>query len=203
MLNTSVPAGTSVLQALDREADIETRYGGRFVQSIEGVEGDLGKRRDWFFFVNGIEPGLGAAEVKLRPGDVAWWDHRSWAARMAAPVVVGAFPEPFVHGWQGRRRPVELRLPAGFEEQTMAMRRLLGGSGGSGDPSMFEVVIDGAVEGATLVARRGAADGSPVSFTLRGTERAVRGALEALLSDPAIIRYRYTARFDEGGEIVR
>ena len=171
MLNTSVPAGTSVLQALDRKADIETRYGGRFVQSIEGVEGDLGKRRDWFYFVNGIEPGLGAAEVKLRPGDVAWWDHRSWAARMAEPVVVGAFPEPFVHGWEGRRRPVELRLPAGFEEKGPALRRLLGGSGGSGEPNVFEVVIDEAADGARLVARRGAADGSPVRFTLTGTER--------------------------------
>jgi hypothetical protein len=203
MLNTSVPSGTSVLQALDRKADIETRYGGRFVQSIEGVEGDLGKRRDWFFFVNGIEPGLGAAEVKLRPGDVAWWDHRSWAARMAEPVVVGAFPEPFVHGWQGRRRPVELRLPAGFEENASRLRRLLGGPGGSGEPNVFEVVIDDGAEGASLVARRGARDGSPVLFTLSGTERATRGALEALLGDPTIVRYRYTARFDDGGEVVR
>jgi hypothetical protein len=203
MLNTSVPAGTSVLQALDREADIETRYGGRFVQSIEGVEGDLGKRRDWFFFVNGIEPGRGAAEVKLRSGDIAWWDHRSWAARMAEPVVVGAFPEPFVHGWEGRRRPVELHLPAGFEEDASALRRLLGGPGGSGEPNVFEVVIDEAAEGARLVARRGAADGSPVSFTLEGTERAARGALEALLVDPSIVRYRYTARFDRGGGVVR
>ena len=39
MLTTSVPAGRAVLQALDREADIETRYGGRFVQAIDGVEG--------------------------------------------------------------------------------------------------------------------------------------------------------------------
>lgn len=203
MLNTSVQAGTSVLQALDRKADIETRYGGRFVQSIDGVEGDLGKRRDWFFFVNGIEPGLGAAEVKLRPGDVAWWDHRSWAARMAEPVVVGAFPEPFVHGWQGRRRPVELRLPAGLAEDAPALRLLLGGPGGSGEPNVFEVVIDEAADGATLVARRGAADGSPVSFTLTGTERATGGALDALLRDPTIVRYRYTARFDDGGEVVR
>ena len=202
MLNTSVPAGSSVLQALDREADIETRYGGRFVQSIEGVEGDLGKQRDWFFFVNGIEPGLGAGDVMLRPGDVAWWDHRSWAVRMAEPVVVGAFPEPFVHGWQGRRRPVELRLPAGFEEDAPALRHLLGGPGGSGEPNVFEVVIDEAAGGATLVASRGAADGSAVSFTLTGTQPAASGALDTLIRDPTIVRYRYTARFDEGGEVV-
>jgi hypothetical protein len=96
-----------------------------------------------------------------------------------------------------------LRLPAGFEDDAPALRRLLGGPGGSGEPNVFEVMIDETADGATLVARRGAADGSPVSFMLEGTERAARGALEALLGDPTIVRYRYTARFDKAGEVVR
>ena len=79
ILTAEVPAGLTVLQALDREADIETRYAGRFVQSIGGVEGSLSEKRDWFYFVNGIEPDVGAAEIRLRPGDIAWWDFRSWA----------------------------------------------------------------------------------------------------------------------------
>ena len=45
ILTTTVPAGLTVLQALDREADIETRYGGRYVQAIEGVEGSLARSR--------------------------------------------------------------------------------------------------------------------------------------------------------------
>ena len=50
---------------LDREAEITTRYGGGFVQSIDGLEGalDAGRSLDWFFFVNGIESSTGAAEV--------------------------------------------------------------------------------------------------------------------------------------------
>ena len=32
-----------------------TRYGGRFLQSIDGIYGSLTGQRDWFFFVNGIE----------------------------------------------------------------------------------------------------------------------------------------------------
>ena len=54
----------TVLRMLDREADIETRYGGGFVQSIEGVAGSTeGERRlDWFFYVNGIESPVGSAE---------------------------------------------------------------------------------------------------------------------------------------------
>src|SRR5262245_20405612 len=47
----------TVLRFLDREADIQTRYGGGFVQSIEGLSGGLtgGRSFDWFFYVNGIE----------------------------------------------------------------------------------------------------------------------------------------------------
>ncbi len=91
----TVPAGLTAMQALDRVADVKTRYGGRFVQAIGGAEGSLSGRRDWFYFVNGIEADRSAAEVRLRAGDVEWWDLRSWAnGQMSVPVVVGAWPKP-------------------------------------------------------------------------------------------------------------
>ena len=90
-----VPAGLTGMQSLDRVAKITTRYGGRFVQSIDGVEGSLSARRDWFYFVNGIEADRSAAELRLHAGDVEWWDLRSWAnGEMSVPVVVGAWPKP-------------------------------------------------------------------------------------------------------------
>ena len=56
-------ASETVIRVLDREAEITTRYGGGFVQSIDGVEGDFsdGRSLDWFFFVNGIESSRGSA----------------------------------------------------------------------------------------------------------------------------------------------
>jgi hypothetical protein len=105
LLTRKVPAGLTAMQALDRVADIKTRYGGRFVQAIDGVSGSLSARRDWFYFINGYEADRGAAEYRLRDGDVEWWDYRSWGGRSDEPVVVGAFPEPFLHGYGGRRRP--------------------------------------------------------------------------------------------------
>ena len=102
-----VPAGLTAMQALDRKLDITTRYGGRFVQSISGIEGSASRQRDWFWYVNGIEGSTSAAEYRLHPGDVEWWDYRHWtAATMSIPVVVGAFPEPFLHGFGGKRPPV-------------------------------------------------------------------------------------------------
>ena len=45
----------TVMRVLDRNAAITTRYGGGFVQSIEGLEGEQGDRpHDWFFYVNGV-----------------------------------------------------------------------------------------------------------------------------------------------------
>jgi len=95
----TVPAGLTAMQALDRKLDITTRYGGRFVESIDGVDGSLTRRRDWFFFVDGIEGDRSATEVKLRDGDVEWWDYRSWqGSAMSVPVVVGSYPHPFLRG---------------------------------------------------------------------------------------------------------
>ena len=87
----------TVIRLLDREAEIETRYGGGFVQSIEGVSGGLrdGRSFDWFFFVNGVESPIGAAEAEVRGGDRIWWDYRDWTAAMRTPAVVGSWPEPF------------------------------------------------------------------------------------------------------------
>lgn len=108
LLVEKVPAGLTAMQALRRVAEVKTRYGGRFVQAINGLEGSISARRDWFYFVNGYEGDRSAAEYRLHPGDVEWWDYRSWASGSGRhiPVVVGAFPEPFLHGYGGRRRPV-------------------------------------------------------------------------------------------------
>jgi hypothetical protein len=105
----TVPAGLTAMQALDRVADIKTAYGGRYVQSIDGIDGSAAAMRDWFYFVNGIDADRGAAEYRLHAGDVEWWDYRSWAREPDIPVVVGAFPEPFVHGYGGSTHPAAVR----------------------------------------------------------------------------------------------
>jgi Domain of unknown function (DUF4430) len=202
IVEAQVPAGLTVVQALEREAEIETRYGGRFVQAVNGIEGSLDKRRDWFYFVNGIEPNRGGTELTLRAGDVAWWDFRSWEDTMAQPVVVGAFPEPFLHGWDGKRRPAEVRGPPELSGESAALLRILGGPSGEGDPNVFLLEIDEGAEGALLTAERGPENGSPVTFTLTGSLDAVRAAAAALANDPSLVRFRYEARFDEAGNVV-
>ena len=98
-----VPAGLDGIQAVERKLKVTTRYGGRYLQSIAGVSGSLTNQRDWFFFVNGIEGDRSATDVTLHPGDVLWWDYRRWSgSAMSVPVVLGAYPEPFLHGFPGK-----------------------------------------------------------------------------------------------------
>ncbi len=102
MFTGAVPAGLDGIQAVERKLEVTTRYGGRYLQSIDGISGSLTQQRDWFFFVDGIEGDRSATEVTLHPGDVLWWDYRRWSgASMSVPVVVGSYPEPFLHGFPG------------------------------------------------------------------------------------------------------
>jgi hypothetical protein len=105
-----VSGSETVMRLLQRNAKITTRFGGRFVQSIDGVAGGrhAGRPLDWFYYVNGVEASEGAAAVRLHPGDRVWWDRHDWGAAMRVPAVVGSFPEPFVHGFAGRRLPVRI-----------------------------------------------------------------------------------------------
>lgn len=99
----SVPAGLDGIQVVERKLKVTTRYGGRFLQSINGISGSLTNQRDWFFFINGVEGDRSATEVTLHSGDVLWWDYRRWSgASMSVPVVLGAYPEPFIHGFPGK-----------------------------------------------------------------------------------------------------
>ncbi|HVC86965.1 MAG TPA: DUF4430 domain-containing protein [Gaiellaceae bacterium] len=99
----AVPAGLDGIQAVEQKLKVTTSYGGRFLQSIDGISGSLSAQRDWFFFVNGVEGDRSATEVTLHAGDVLWWDYRRWdAATMSIPVVVGSYPEPFIHGFPGK-----------------------------------------------------------------------------------------------------
>jgi len=117
MLRRTVEAQESdtVMRLLEASATISTRYGGGFVHTIEGVEEEErgGHPHDWFFYVDGVESPVGAAEYRLEGGERIWWDYRDWLATNHVPAVVGSWPAPFVGGYEGERRPVALECEGG------------------------------------------------------------------------------------------
>lgn len=110
-VSEGVSEADTVMRVLERDADIETRYSGGFVQSIEGLEAEEegeGGPTDWFFYVNGVESPVGAAEYSLHGGEAIWWDYHRWAATLHVPAVVGSWPQPFTGGYEGSPHPVSL-----------------------------------------------------------------------------------------------
>jgi hypothetical protein len=103
----SIPGSQTVMRMLERSFKVTTRYGGGFVESIDGHAG-TSSHLDWFYYVNGIEASLGAAGTSVHRGDRIWWDLHDWSATDSIPAVVGSFPEPFIHGVGGRRFPVTI-----------------------------------------------------------------------------------------------
>lgn len=177
LLDEQVPADQTLLRALRSRTDVKTRYGGRFVQAIDGLEGDASRQRDWFWFVNGLTGNTSATEYRLRDGDVAWWDYRDWSGDAETlDVVAGAFPEPFVHGFAGKTRPVALRYAPGRAGDAQRVARTIGATDVAGagtsvptDRHLFE--LGPAAGEARLVARLrapGSGPAAPVRFTYSG-----------------------------------
>lgn len=128
LLRRAVEANESdtAMRVLEGNADIATRYGGGYVQSIEEVEESQrgGRPYDWFFFVDGVESPIGAADYSLRGNERIWWDYRDWSATNHVPAVVGSFPAPFSDGYEGKVRPVAVECLGGGSACAEVRRRL-------------------------------------------------------------------------------
>ena len=120
-------ASETAMRQLQRLRDVETKYSGGFVQSIDGLKGrsSSGRPFDWFFFVNGIESQVGAADVTLHPGDAVWWDLRDWGSATHVPAVVGAWPHPFTGSVDGKKPATRIICsPTAAEECSQAEKAL-------------------------------------------------------------------------------
>lgn len=98
--------GISALAVLQSVAEIETKYGGSFVSSINGISSEYGRpnsnKEDWFFYINGISANMGAGDYIFSAGDVEHWDFRNWGYHQFIPAIIGDYPQPFLSGYSGR-----------------------------------------------------------------------------------------------------
>jgi Domain of unknown function (DUF4430) len=159
-----VAPGESAMTALRTVASVATADGGRFVSGIDGLAGNR-STRDWFFFVNGIQSDVGATDVTLHPGDRMWWDRRPYSPShaMNVPAVIGSYPEPFVHGWGGRR-PAHVQVSG---STTLARALQAAGAPVGSGPSPWRVLVGPAPALARDPAYRQARGGALVEVAAR------------------------------------
>lgn len=160
---------TTALDGLQMVASVETKYGGGFVSSIEGIssqyEGTDKTKEDWFFYINGISLSTGAGGYILRDGDSEHWDYHDWSFRQFIPAIIGDFPEPFVHGIRGVVYPTVVAYQSGWEEEARQIADRLRGLRGLGVPDVtcrsFDELSAGDKETSNLVLV-GTSDFAPV-----------------------------------------
>jgi hypothetical protein len=163
-----VPAGLTAMQGLSRVAKVETRYGGRYVRGVDGVR-ERGQTA-WFYYVNGYLADRSAAEYKLHAGDVEWWDYRSWNDPAQDPVVLGAFPQPFLNGYDGKRRRTVIQTPNSAQVQALARRlhATVTSNSRNGRGTNLIEVLPGKKLAARLEFTGSTSPGSPVRLMFRG-----------------------------------
>jgi hypothetical protein len=120
-----IESGTDAMTALQSVAEVETKYGGGFVQAITAggseYESDASNQLDWFYYINGISLNTGAKDYLLRDGDVEQWDLRDWSYRQFVPAIIGAFPQPFLNGVGGEAKPTAVVYDAPFAGEAGAL----------------------------------------------------------------------------------
>ncbi len=104
----SIDPGSTALQVLQQVSNVSTSYGGGFVEAIENISsqynGGAGEKTDWFYFVNGMLAPQGAQYYMMHNGDVVRWDYHPWDSPRRCTALIGEFPEPFLHGFQGMNK---------------------------------------------------------------------------------------------------
>ncbi len=107
--NLKIDSSKSVMNILQDNLQVDTAYGGSFINSINGMKsgytntsGDKKQKMDWFYYVNGIMTAVGAGDYIPVKGDNIWWDYHSWGNTTFTPAVIGAFPQPFLNGYENK-----------------------------------------------------------------------------------------------------
>jgi len=128
-----VPQGTSAMDALKLVSEVETAYGGGFINAIDGIRsaytGGGDEKGDWFICANGILSNAGALDYTLHDGDILHCDFHQWSFRTFIPAIIGDFPEPFLHGYEGEVRPTVIAYEDRFEDMASELESMLAGLG--------------------------------------------------------------------------
>lgn len=122
----SVLAGTDAVRSRSPE--------GRMVSidglSATGRQGAAAANVQWVDYVNGVQAAKPPARTKVFPGDEVWWDLHDVTQSSSLPAaIVGAFPQPFLDGIEGRRLPVRVECTAVAGDACSAVTAVLRRSG--------------------------------------------------------------------------
>lgn len=125
-----ISEGSSVMEVMEKNFDIETAYGGGFINAINGFRsGFTGakdrKKVDWFYYVNGVLAEVGASEYYLKSDDVIIWDYHDWSNSIYLSSVIGAYPRNFTNGHEGNSMKTEILHGKDYDGEGKQLEKFL------------------------------------------------------------------------------
>lgn len=97
---------------------------GSYIVEFEGLRGN--DRVYWLYYINGMFSKVFASGYLIRPGDVMYWDFHTWTGTYhGSSAIIGNYPEPFIHGYDGSARPTLVVYGNGFHEEASRLLSLL------------------------------------------------------------------------------
>ncbi len=115
------PSGDdTVMDLMQDNFNVETAYGGGFVNSIDGLKSGYigngnsqkkGTKNDWFYYVNGVMAEIGADQYMCEDVNTVSWDFHDWGGDMYVRTRINAWPDRL----EGRR--VEIAYGPDFEKE--------------------------------------------------------------------------------------
>lgn len=120
----------NVIEVMEENFDIETAYGGGFINAISGLKsGFTGKKEkkkvDWFYYVNGILSDIGAEDYYLKPNDIVIWDYHDWSNNMYGSSIIGAYPINFINGHEDNVLKTEIVYTKEYENESEGLLNFL------------------------------------------------------------------------------
>jgi len=124
----------SVMEIMDENLEIETAYGGGFINSINGLKsGFTGtknkQKQDWFYYINGMLAQVGSDDYYPRPGDVVIWDYHDWSSSTYISSIIGAYPGNFVIGCRNNVLKTEIYYSEDYKNESAKLAEFLKDTG--------------------------------------------------------------------------
>lgn len=91
----------------------EIQMDGSYVAEFEGLRGN--EEEYWLYYINGFLSRVFASGYLIRPGDVMFWDYHPWTGSShGSSAIIGSFPEPLLHGYEGVVKPTVIAYSPEF-----------------------------------------------------------------------------------------
>ncbi len=126
---------TSVMEIMEENYEVETAYGGGFVNAVDGLKSgftrnkDKRRKTDWFYYINGMLTQVGAKNYYLKPGDTIIWDYHNWSSNMYLSTIIGSYPSNFINGYEDNILNTQIKSTNAFKRESEHLSKFLKDNG--------------------------------------------------------------------------